>query len=99
MEKVISCCGVVCTDCAYYPEDCKGCPEIEGNAFWLEYTGGSICEIYQCCINDKKRKHCGDCPSLPCRFYTDANDPTKSEEENRQILESQLQQLKGLLDR
>lgn len=50
MDKVISCCGVVCTECKSFLTDCKGCPEIKGKVFWLEYTGEDICDIYNCCV-------------------------------------------------
>lgn len=29
MEKKISCCGTVCSDCEYYPADCQGCREVK----------------------------------------------------------------------
>ncbi len=54
MNKIISCCGVICSKCEYYPIDCKGCPIIKGQVFWLEYTGEKICGIYDCCVNTKK---------------------------------------------
>ena len=43
MNKIISCCGVICSECEYYPIDCKSCPIIKGQVFWLEYTGEKIC--------------------------------------------------------
>ena len=95
MEKIISCCGVVCSDCEYYPEDCKGCREIEGKVFWLQFTGGDICDIYDFCIEKKQLAHCGKCSALPCEHYA-KNDPTKPEEENKAILKKQLEQLKQL---
>lgn len=95
MEKIISCCGVVCSDCEHYPSDCKGCPAIKGKVFWLEYTGGSICEIYDCCINHKKLEHCGKCAKLPCEHYN-GNDPTKSEAENAEDHAKQMKQLKSM---
>ena len=95
MEKFISCCGMVCGDCAYYPNDCKGCGEIQGKAFWLEFTGGSVCEIYACCVQQKGLAHCGLCPELPCGRY-DGADPTKSQAENDADLEGQLRMLREL---
>ncbi|WP_040198234.1 DUF3795 domain-containing protein [Candidatus Soleaferrea massiliensis] len=96
MEKIYSCCGVVCSDCPYYPKECAGCPEIQGNVFWLEYTGGEVCDIYACCTQERKFKHCGQCEQLPCERYTAVSDPTKSEEENQSDLESQLAILREL---
>lgn len=38
MEKRISCCGTICSECEFYPADYQGCEEIEGKVSWLEYT-------------------------------------------------------------
>lgn len=94
-EKVISCCGVVCSDCEYYPDSCQGCPSIEGKPFWLEYTGAQVCDIYQCCMNEKQFGHCGHCSQLPCHLY-EGNDPTKTEEENEEDFRKQMVQLKKM---
>lgn len=95
MSEVISCCGVVCSDCPSFPEDCKGCPEIKGQVYWLQYTGEPVCVIYNCCVNQKKLPHCGECAQLPCTHY-DRCDPTKSPEENAEDHQKQLAQLKLL---
>ncbi len=39
MDKGMSCCCVLCQEREYYPEECRGCTEIEGKVFWPEYTG------------------------------------------------------------
>lgn len=57
--KEVSCCGIVCSDCKYYLADCRGCGAIKGRGFWLEYTGESCCDIYECCVNQRKCEHCG----------------------------------------
>lgn len=95
MKEVISCCGVVCSKCQYYPTECKGCPAIKGKAFWLEYTGQEICEIYECCINVKKLPHCGKCEKLPCDKYN-GSDPTKTTEENNNDFIMQLEKLHSM---
>lgn len=95
MKKIISCCGCVCSECLYYPNDCAGCPSIEGQAFWLEYTGGAVCEIYECCVLQKKLSHCGQCAELPCARY-DLKDPTKTEEENTIEQRNRLETLRRL---
>ena len=46
MEQIMSCCGFICSECDFYPEKCKGCSEIKGKAFWLAYTGESVCRMY-----------------------------------------------------
>ncbi len=94
MGNIISCCGVICSECEHFNGECSGCPDIRGKAFWLQFTGEDVCSIYNCCINKKQYQHCGQCSSLPCELYLNSNDPTKSEEENQGILQNQLQQLK-----
>lgn len=97
MEKIVSCCGVVCTDCEYYPEECKGCPAIEGKAFWLQFTGEDICPIYACCVQQNMLFHCGLCTNFPCALYTSGEgDPTKTAEENEAILKKQIEQLRNM---
>lgn len=81
MEKILSCCCMICSECEYYPTDCQGCGEIKGKAFWLEYTGGNCCEIYNCCMNQKGYENCGQCEEFPCGHYEN-DDPTKTKEEN-----------------
>lgn len=81
MEKIMSCCGMICSDCEYYPADCRGCREIKGKVFWLEYTGEDCCEIYKCCIKQNGYRNCGECAELPCSHYEN-DDPTKTKEEN-----------------
>lgn len=92
MDKIVSYCGVVCSECVSYPKECKGCQEIKGSVYWLQYTGESVCEIYDCCINKNKLAHCGKCRQLPCDKF-DRSDPTKTPEENAEILSRQLKQL------
>lgn len=39
------------------------------------------CKIYDCCVNQKKLKHCELCSKLPCKNF-DEKDLTKTDEEN-----------------
>ena len=96
LKKIISCCGAVCSGCEKYPNDCKGCSDVKGKVFWLEFTGGMVCDIYNCCVDQKRFDHCGQCSSLPCQFFLDTIDPNKTKEENEKILESQLYHLKSM---
>lgn len=92
MRKIISCCGVTCSGCEYYPETCKGCSVIQGKVFWLRYTNQTICDIYACC-RKKNIISCALCCDLPCDKYKKI-DPSKTKEENERILAKQLEQLK-----
>ena len=72
-------CGAVCVECASFPLECGGCRKIKGKVFWLRYTGDDVCRIYDCC-RTRRKKNCGDCPDLPCRYFV--KDPTVSDEQN-----------------
>lgn len=96
MKKIVSCCGTNCTVCTYYPKDCPGCPEIRGRAFWLSHTGGSVCDIYACCLR-RGYAHCGHCPDLPCHRYA-LEDPTKTPAQNATELAYQLEILGAMRD-
>lgn len=86
-------CGVVCDECAYRSNGCAGCDAISGKPFWLQYTGGEVCEIYRCCRQEKRYTHCGACAELPCKQY-DLKDPTRTEEQNETDLALQIKRLK-----
>lgn len=98
MEGKVSCCGVICPECGYYPGECAGCEAIEGNVFWLQYTGGEICDIYDCCRNRKGLAHCGTCGELPCGRYSQ-QDPTITPEENEAGFKKQMERLAELKKR
>lgn len=95
MGKIISCCGVVCSECSSYPKECAGCAAIEGRVFWLEYTGGEVCDIYGCCVEKKGLRHCGRCEELPCERYAQ-KDPTKTDAENEEDFRKQMEQLEKM---
>jgi hypothetical protein len=68
---------------------------LEGKPFWLAFQGGTICQIYDCCINQKALAHCGLCPEVMCERYL-LEDPTKTPEENAENRRKQLLQLKSM---
>jgi len=92
LKKNISPCGADCAACEKYPNTCKGCREIEGKVWFLVYTGQTVCDIYDCCVNSHAFSHCGKCPKFPCPLFSQG-DPNKSDEENLVILESQIANL------
>lgn len=93
VEKEFSPCGALCAECGQYGSDCSGCADIKGKVYWLEYTGQSVCAVYDCCVNNKKLKYCGTCPNLPCNRFT--KDPTISDEQNAENLKKMVSRLKG----
>ena len=83
-------CGARCVICPSFPKECKGCRNIKGKVFWTQYTGDTVCPIWKCC-SEQKRKNCGNCPDLPCvRFM---KDPTISDEENEANLKKMIDNL------
>lgn len=83
-------CGARCVNCKSFPKECKGCRNIKGKVFWTQYTGDTVCPIWKCC-SEQKRKNCGNCPDLPCvRFM---KDPTISDEENEANLKKMIDNL------
>ena len=95
MEPIVSCCGVICSECPRCPQSCAGCPAIRGRVFWLSYTGDPVCPIYGCCVEEKDWPHCGAYPQLPCSHYA-LDDPTKSAEENAEDHRRQMEQLRRM---
>lgn len=110
-DAMVSCCGVNCLECEYFGSTCQGCDKIKGRPFWLEYTGGEVCDIYHCCINEKEYRHCGICMLRhcfidnkeycedgfrpPCNYY-EQEDPTRTGEENEAAYKKQIKTLKKL---
>ena len=93
--RTMSVCGVQCNACEHYPDICLGCKALEGKPYWLQYVEDrNVCDIYECCKKSKKLKHCGHCHELPCILY-EAQDPTKSEEDNQKEF---LMQMKNLTE-
>ncbi len=85
-------CGAVCAECALFPKKCAGCRKIAGKVYWLAYTGGEVCAVYDCCVNGKGCKDCGACEALPCERFT--KDPTVSDEENARNLRRMIARLR-----
>ncbi len=84
-----TCCGVNCSDCDRYPNQCSGCLAIKGEVYWAPYLDMKVCPTYQCCINEKKLNHCGQCSKFPCQNYDYVN-PLISQEEQAKVFKNQL---------
>ena len=92
--RTMSVCGVQCDACEHYPDICLGCKALEGKPYWLQYVEDrDVCDIYECCINQRKYEHCGQCEELPCSRY-DREDPMKTKEENEADHAMQMKNLK-----
>jgi len=85
------------TICEHYPDQsCAGCNAVEGKIFWTKYMDLDTCPIYQCCKNEKKLAHCGECVELPCQIYFTTKDPMQSDEVHKKNIEIRVSVLKGL---
>jgi len=81
---MISACGLICNECQFFNNLCKGCFAVEGKTFWaVDQVPEKICQLFNCAINQRKYSNCGDCLELPCKKFTDLKDPSISEEEHR----------------
>ena len=86
-------CGTICSQCDFFPIQCKGCRQIKGKVFWTKFTNDECCKVYDCCVNKKKQKNCSQCSALPCERFT--KDPTISDEQNNANLKIMLNNLKN----
>ena len=96
MEKVIACCGAVCSDCDGFPGECAGCPAIAGRVWWAQYLEREDCPIYACCVKERSYPHCGRCAAFPCAVYFDTKDPSLTDEERDREVAGQAAVLRGL---
>lgn len=95
---MIEVCGIDCKDCsAFVDKSCAGCRSIQGKVSWASYLNLETCPIYNCCVNEKKLEHCGQCDQLPCNIHYDTRDPSYSIEEHKKDVERRAQLLKSLV--
>ncbi len=91
-DKPLSCCGTECIKCEYYGNMCRGCNESLGKVFFM--PEGQACPIYECTINRKKLKGCGECCDVPCDIWRSTKDPSYSEEYFKQNIKERVERLK-----
>lgn len=95
-DKRFAPCGVDCGGCKEYTNSCKGCVGVEGKPSWVSYIGKETCPLYDCPINEKKYKSCGDCINLPCEKFLNLRDPSMSDEEFENGIKARLEILKNI---
>ena len=81
-------CGLYCGSCSYLDNPCPGCGYVEGKPFWTSQIPTGVCPIYACCRNEKKLEHCGLCDEFPCQTFLDLRDPSMSDEQFQQSLDT-----------
>ena len=94
---MVSACGLTCTGCQFYKNPCNGCYEVKGKTFWAEeLMPNKICILYNCSINEKEYKKCGNCKELPCKKFKELKDPNITEEEHIKSIKERVDLLKSL---
>jgi hypothetical protein len=92
MDNLDSPCGIQCGKCEFLGDKCQGCVKSCGKPFWAQ--DDKACPIYDCCVNDKKLEHCGQCDELPCGTFEKLRDPALSDEEFEKQKQDRVERLK-----
>jgi hypothetical protein len=93
---VVSCCGLICDKCEFFGRQCAGCLEVKGQTFWAkESMPNQTCPLYDCAVNVRRYKNCGDCAELPCATFVQMKDPNSTDEEHKAGLVRRVAVLKG----
>ncbi len=90
----LSCCGTKCKECYCYGTMCNGCNVCAGKVFHA--PEGNACPIYECAINQKQFKNCGECNKVPCSIWMATRDPKYTDKEFEQNVAMRVQALKEL---
>lgn len=93
---VLSACGLICSDCEFFGKQCDGCHAVKGQTFWaLEHVPAKVCPLYNCSVNIRQYKDCGDCAEVPCAMFREMKDPSSSDEAHMQGLIDRVGRLKS----
>jgi hypothetical protein len=83
----LSVCGLKCNECEFFNKRCNGCVAVKGSTFWaIEMMPSKVCPLFDCSVNQKGFKDCGDCAELPCKVFRDMKDPETSDDEHQRML-------------
>lgn len=89
----LSVCGTDCSNCYCYGKMCTGCNECEGKVFHA--PEGKACAIYDCTVNGKGMKSCGECSKVPCDIWMNTRDPKFSDKEFEDNVKMRIEALKA----
>lgn len=60
---------------------------VKGSTFWaVDMMPTKVCPLYDCSVNKKGLKDCGQCADLPCATFQQMKDPKTSDEEHQRLL-------------
>ena len=94
---ILSTCGLICDECAFYGKECGGCRNVKGKTFWaLDMMPNQTCPLYHCAVNERGYADCGDCSELPCKTFLEMKDPSSTDEEHRQGIIDRTARLKSM---
>jgi Protein of unknown function (DUF3795) len=84
---LLSVCGLKCDECEFFNKTCTGCVDVKGCTFWAkEMMPARVCPLFDCAVNKKKFRNCGDCAELPCKMFREMKDPKTTDEEHQKML-------------
>jgi hypothetical protein len=70
---------------------------VKGQTYWaLEHMPAKVCPLYDCSVNNKNYRDCGDCSEVPCQVFREMKDPNSTDEEHRQGLIDRVARLKNV---
>jgi hypothetical protein len=88
---ILSACGLKCDECEFFNKTCTGCISVKGSTFWAkEMMPNKTCPLYDCSVNNKKLRNCGDCSELPCKMFLDMKDPNSTDEEHQKSIQTRV---------
>ncbi len=93
-QRDFSVCGTDCTTCYCFGEMCAGCNACSGKVFHV--PEGQTCAIYDCTVNSKGYKHCGECDAAPCEIWMKTRDPKFTDEEFDENVRMRMEALKNI---
>jgi hypothetical protein len=93
---VLSACGLICDECEFFNKSCTGCINVKGSTFWAkEMMPSKVCPLFDCSVNKKGFRDCGDCSELPCKMFREMKDPNTTEEEHLRLLSVRAERLRA----
>jgi hypothetical protein len=69
---------------------------VKGQTFWaMEHLPTKVCPLYDCSVNKRNYKDCGDCVEVPCTIFREMKDPNSTDEEHQKSLIDRVSRLKN----
>lgn len=91
-QRDLSVCGTDCSSCGCLGSMCTGCNACAGKVF----HSPEGCAIYDCTVNRKGLKHCGECEAAPCEIWMKTRDPKFTDEEFDGNVRMRMEALKNI---